>query len=222
MADIGCSGLILVAASDFALSQSAFLAYNHGNRDNLNPDDPNSIANRNTIMLAYDVYSRTASVASLLRRIAQVLLTMTIVEVGNGLLFALKRRRSMSQKVLRWLAMSIGFVFIAVAAAQTGMANTTMRNQWYAIFDYHAASTASLSPDDVSSVQSLISQEKASRHLDGAYNILNFIVSVGILVYASVIMHHYARVEPSRVVCVIRLESLLFMETPNEWLTQNH
>ncbi|KAG9249498.1 uncharacterized protein F5Z01DRAFT_754429 [Emericellopsis atlantica] len=196
------SGLILVAASDFALSETAFLDYNHGDTDSLDPDDPNDRARRNTIMLAHNVYSRTASVGSLFRRIAQVLLTMTIIETANGLLFALKRQRTTSQKVLRWLTMSLGFVFVVLALAHTVMANTIMREQWYDIFNYHATSTGLTGQDDFSYLQSLVSRGAASRCLDGAYNVLNFIVAIGVLVYTSVVMHYYAQVEPSRVLLI--------------------
>lgn len=201
------SGLVLTAASDFALSDSEFLAYQNGDiGGGLDPKDPDDIARRNTIMLAYDVYSRTGSVGTLLRRIAQILLMITFVELGNGLLFALTRQRSTSQRVLRWLTMSIGFVLAILAVAHTGLANTTMRDQWYDIFDFHARSSSApgWTSSDISEIGSLVSQGSSFRHLNGAYNILNFVLAIGVLVYASMVMHCYARVEPSRVVCIIQ------------------
>lgn len=200
VSDYVSSGLILVTASDLALSKSAFLYYNHGDRGSLDPNDPDDRANRNTIILAYNVYSRTASVGYLLRSIAQILVTITIVETGNGLLFALERQRTTSQKVLRWLVMSIGFVFVVLALSQTILTNTVMREQWFDLFNFHATWTGVMSDQDFSYLQSLLSQGTAPRRLGGVYDVLNFVVAIGVLVYTSVVMHHYARVEPSRVV----------------------
>lgn len=205
-----------MAASDFALSQTEFLAYQNGDTSGLDPEDPDDIARRNTIMLAYNVYSRTGSAGTLLRRIAQVVLMTSFVELGNGLLFALTRERRTSQKVLRWLTISFGLVLIILAATHTGLSNTTMRDQWYAVFGFYSRSSSTIrsSASDISEIESLISQGSSYRRLDGAYNVLNFVPSIGILIYSSVVMHRYARVEPSRVVSRT-LNSLIVSPLPS-------
>lgn len=195
---------MLFVVSDFALSQSAFLVYRNGSR----AGHVYNTAERNTLTLAYDVYSRSVSVSTLLRRIADVLLLIALVELGNGLLFAYTRQRRRSQKILRWFTISSGATLVILAITHTCLANTVMREQWYATFELRMqGSSTDPSSYDISYFESLIAQSISYRRLEGAYNVLSFFTAVGALVYASVTMHFYASVKPSRIVCISLLES---------------
>ena len=193
--------MVLFAVSDFALSKSALLVYWKGDTDGASPGYAYNSAERNTITTAYDVYSPTVSVSALFRRIADVLLMVTLVELGNGLLFASTRQRGMSQKVLRWFTVSSGVILIIIAITHTVLANTVMREQWYATFELRTRKPlAKPSPNDSSYFESLLAQSTSYRRLEGTYNILSFVTAVGVLVYASTTLHFYAKVQPSRVV----------------------
>ncbi|KFY30351.1 hypothetical protein V493_01970 [Pseudogymnoascus sp. VKM F-4281 (FW-2241)] len=186
-------GLILTGAAAFAESGSEFLSYQYG-RGSAHSNK----ATYNTITLAYEVQLRTGSIGGLLRNIAGALLVVTFIEFANGLMFALTKQQTSSQKILRWIILASAFLLIVLSIAFAGLANTAIYNQWYAVLHFNARENRPSASD----IDAIVSQGIAYSKLGGAHSVIGFIVSLGVIVYVSIVMHYYTTVSPSRIVAV--------------------
>lgn len=181
----------MTGAAAFAESGSQLLSYQYGGGS-----AHSNKATYNTITLAYEVQLRTGSIGGLLRNIAGALLVVTFIEFANGLMFALTKQQTSSQKVLRWIILSAAFLLIVLSIAFAGLANTAIYNQWYAVLHFNARENRPSASD----IDAIVSQGIAYSKLGGAHSVIGFIVSLGVIVYVSIVMHYYTTVSPSRIV----------------------
>lgn len=131
--------------------------------------------------------------ASLFGFIANMLLVVTLVELGNGLMFATTRQRSKSQNIMRYLGILFATTLFALGLAEFCLRRVTWPRVWNApdFGDNEAMG------DYFESLWTIL--ERLHR-LDLAYLIINWVATAGILGYASFVMHRYRSVKPSRTV----------------------
>lgn len=153
------------------------------------------IDSHNTITLAYDVKVRAGSTGLLFTRVSEVCLAMTLVELGNGLMFALAKERRTSQRALRWSAMSIGMILVILAITQAVLHNGPVRSQWYAVLRWRERDSRTHARV-IHAIESYADRVTAFRRISGSYNVISFCLSLGVLIYASIVMHYYSRVKP--------------------------
>lgn len=154
----------------------------------------------NTIVLGRNVALYVGEVALLLRRIADALLIVTFVELGNGFMYALSKKRDTYQTALRWTAISTSIVLIIIAIACMGMAMAKYPDYWAVtdIWEYDRDESP-----DFEAITEAAAPLRNLGLLSASYDILNWVISILIIVYASIVMHFYAVVEPSRCVGVL-------------------
>lgn len=131
--------------------------------------------------------------ASLFEFIASSLLVVTLVELGNGLMFATTRQRSKSQNIMRYLGIFFATVLFALGLADFGVRQATWPRVWNAP-DFNDDEATSDYYDSVLKILWRLQK------LDLAWLIINWVISAGILGYASFVMHRYRSVKPSRTV----------------------
>lgn len=148
--------------------------------------DVNTQKNANYLMLNLN------SAARFLRQFADSLLLVTFIELGNGFILALKRKRLSPQNAMRWLALFMAVVLFAVALAQLILEHDVVPKIWDAMGDHDNEE------DDYEGLDNLVNKAMALEYIAAAYAILNGITATFVLVYASVVMRKYSIVKPCR------------------------
>lgn len=125
----------------------------------------------------YRASLRIAPLTGLFSHLTDILLIMTLVEMGNGLLFCLAQTRTGLQKSIRYVAIFSCIVFAMLAIALFAVYNaeyTRYLSDWYYSF-YE---------DDL---------YVASRRMSNAFVIIKFVWALLILVFAAVVFHKVKR-----------------------------
>lgn len=123
-------------------------------------------------MTTYHAAIRMSALGSLFSYIKDLLLIMTLAEVGNGFLFCLTQTRTALQKGVRYTAGTSCLILSVFAIAIFGVYNA----------DYsHYLSGGGYRYDD--------SLYEASRKMNVAFHILTFVWALLLLVFAAVVFH---------------------------------
>ncbi|KAH7120584.1 hypothetical protein EDB81DRAFT_766637 [Dactylonectria macrodidyma] len=125
--------------------------------------------------------------------IANVLLLFSLVELGNGLMFMLKQQRSKSQKIMRYSALSLAVVMFILQIAILPLMLKYLPMTWRAFGDEYG---------DYSYANEMYKGLRNIQHLGLTYEVLNLVTAIGVLIYASTVMHAY-RTEKSTRGCAI-------------------
>lgn len=155
------------------------------------------------VQLSRTVALRVGSIGLLFQRIADLLLFVTFIELGNGFLYALTRKREKYQRTMRWAAISIAFIFLILAIAIMGLANTVVHEAMTKSFEY-STSRGTTAEGDFGEVLDAFRRARPHTRLSGAYYILNWLISLWAMVYASFVMHKYTSIVPSKGVSLAR------------------
>ena len=141
----------------------------------------------NTLEMIYRAEVRLSTVGDFFERIAASLFIITLVELGNGFMYARTHTRQSSQTVLRYVAYATAFVLFVIAVAYLG--KTTAVWEPYLADDGPGFNNPNYKKgfDFVGFRSGLDITQK----LYAAHDILNFIVAIPLVVYASMVVHKY-------------------------------
>ncbi|KAH8659673.1 hypothetical protein BGZ61DRAFT_485659 [Ilyonectria robusta] len=120
------------------------------------------------------------------------LLLLTLVELGNGFMFARKRQRSASQILIRYLDLLAVIIFFDVALAEFGQEHTVWPQIWDARGDHEN------DRPDAEAIENLMPGLRTVDRIRDSYSVLCWVTSTTVLVYAPAIMHKYSFVKPCR------------------------
>lgn len=125
----------------------------------------------------YHAYLRLSVLGSLFSNMTDLLLIITLAELGNGFLFCLTQTRTALQKAVRYAAIASCTILSMFAIALFGVYNAVyshyLSDRWYRYLDS--------------------SLRKASRNMSIAFDILTFVWALLLLVFAAVVFHKTKR-----------------------------
>lgn len=125
----------------------------------------------------YEASLRMSLLGTLFSYITNVLLIITLAEVGNGFLFCLTQTRTGLQKVVRYAALGSGIILSILAIAIFGVYNAVyssfLSDRWSGYFDD--------------------SLQEASKRMNAAFNILTFVWALILLVFGVVVFNKTKR-----------------------------
>ncbi|KAF7557791.1 hypothetical protein G7Z17_g429 [Cylindrodendrum hubeiense] len=186
--------LILIAVSDALAVRSLNLVYDADNEDEY-------------LARAEDNFRLTLNiktVAILFAAISNMVLLFALVELGNGLIFALERQRTRSQKNIRCLALLFGITILALGLAIFGMMQKVWPQAW-----------------DIATIElfdSISADLRTINRMTVAYAILDWITYVAVLIYASVVMNLYRNIKASRGCAIIYLTAAIIGVIRCTWI----
>lgn len=121
----------------------------------------------------YQASLRTSVLGTLFSNMTDLLLIMTLAELGNGFLFCLTQTRTGLQKVVRYAAIASCTILSVLAIAMFSVYNAVysryLTDMWYGYFDD--------------------SLQAASRNMNVAFHILILVWALLLLVFAAVVFH---------------------------------
>lgn len=152
-----------------------------------------SIVYNNTYIDSRGIYHaslRMSALGTLFSNMTDLLLIMTLAELGNGFLFCLTQTRTALQKVIRYAAVASCTILSMFAIAIFGVYNAVysryLSDRWFRYLDS--------------------SLRWASRNMNAAFNILTFVWALLLLVFAVVVFrktkHNYIMKSVSRALFV--------------------
>lgn len=122
--------------------------------------------------IVYHAAIRMSVLGSLFSYMTDLLLIMTLAELGNGFLFCLTQTRTALQKVVRYTAIASCTILSMFAIAIFGIYNADyshyLSDRWYRYDD---------------------SLYEASRKMNVAFHILTFVWALLLLAFAAVVFH---------------------------------
>lgn len=125
----------------------------------------------------YHAYLRMSVLGSLFSNITDLLLIMTLAELGNGFLFCLTQARTGLQKAVRYTAIVSCVILSMLAIALFGVYNAQysqyLSSRWYLTLE-----------------ETLY---EASRRMSSAFGIITFVLSLLLLVFAAVVFNKTKR-----------------------------
>ena len=162
--------------------------------DNLESDFYGSTSDRNTDNLLYNIIVRLSNVATVMECITDILVLLCTVELGNGFLYCLEHTRTALQKALRYTALGLSLVLFALCLAQVGVYSASYSKyfdyQNSLVYDYDSSgydySTSSSVPFDEAGFEKGL---KDGKNLGVAFDMIIFVASVGMVAYASYVLH---------------------------------
>lgn len=126
--------------------------------------------------IVYHAQLRISALSTLFSYFTDILLIMTLVEMGNGFLFCLAQTRTGLQKAMRYTAITTCAILAILAIAQFGVYNAEysqyLSGMWYGIDD---------------------ALYEASRKLGIALNFLTFFWALALLVFAVIVFQKSKR-----------------------------
>ncbi|KAK7418766.1 hypothetical protein QQX98_003784 [Neonectria punicea] len=152
------------------------------------------------------------SVARFMGQLADCLLLVTLIELGNGFMFALKGTRSLSQKIIGWLAFFIAGVLLGFALGYLMQEHNIMPKIWDTMGDQYNPES------DYEELVDLANKALQLQYLAATYAIINGITAVFALVYASVVMYKYRIVKSCRGCLVVFLAASVLNFIRLVWL----
>lgn len=139
-----------------------------------------SIVYDNTYTETRDLYHATLRLSvlgTLFSNTTDLLLIMTLAELGNGFLFCLTQTRTALQNAVRYAAIASCTILSMFAIALFGVYNAIyskyLSDRWYAYLDS--------------------SLRRAGRNMNIAFNIITFVYALLLLVFAAVVFHKTKR-----------------------------
>ncbi|KPM42676.1 hypothetical protein AK830_g3848 [Neonectria ditissima] len=152
------------------------------------------------------------SATTFLGQVADSLLLVTFIELGNGFIFSINRERSSSQKAMRWLAVFLAVALVAVTLAQLILQQDLIPKMWRAMGNYQDEDF------DDSVLEDLANKAMAVEYLAVGYAILNRLTSAFVPVYACVVTHKYSAVKACRGCAAIFLSASVLNFIRLVWL----
>ncbi len=135
-----------------------------------------------------DATFRLNNIGEFLEVISNVLLLITLVELGNGFLYCLAGARSTAQKILRFAAYGYGFLLLVLGVAFFGLETAA----WNIYFGFQSDGGFSQPGEDdtqASVVDATNAKLKTARQLITVFDILHWIGTIAVVVFASYIVH---------------------------------
>lgn len=125
----------------------------------------------------YHASLRTSALGLLFSNTTDLLLIMTLAELGNGFLFCLTQTRTTLQKAVRYAAIASCTILAVFVIAMFGVYNAVyshyMSDRWYSYLDS--------------------SLRQASRNMSFAFPVLTLVWALLLLVFAAVVFHKTKR-----------------------------
>jgi len=134
---------------------------------------------RSTRRMGAEAQLRTAVLGLFFKRFSTILLIVTLVELGNGFMYAQDRKPAAYRKVLFFASLGAGVVLAVLVLASFGKANATYGPYLEWIYD----DDSSFFPDN------LDADFETLRRLSGAFDILAWLVSLPLIAYGGVVVH---------------------------------
>lgn len=126
--------------------------------------------------IVYHAQLRISSLSNLFNYLTDLLLIMTLVEMGNGLLFCLTQTRTRLQMAMRYAAITtcviLAMLTIALFGVQNAEYSQSFNSRWYGFGD---------------------ALYVASRRMSSALYILTFVWSLVLLIFAAIVFHKTKR-----------------------------
>ncbi len=122
---------------------------------------------------------RAGTLGTLFERVASILMFITLVELGIGFLFAFVGTHTTLHRVLRYVSFAAAVVLLAVAVAWFAKINLA----WSAYYDSDESGSLA--------IRNLNSSLKVARQLDGAFDILGWLLSMPLVILGAAVLRKY-------------------------------
>ncbi|KAK7425556.1 hypothetical protein QQZ08_007997 [Neonectria magnoliae] len=176
------------------------------------PDEVLDQANLKTRRDAEYLRLNLRSVARFMRQLTNCLLPVTLIKLSNDFMFALKGTRSLSQKIIKWLAFFMAGGLLGFALGYLMQEHSIVPKIWDTMGDQYKVES------DYEMLDDLVNKALQLQFLAVSYAIVKGVTAVFALVYASVVMHKYSIVMSFRGCLVVFLAASVLNFIRLVWL----